>query len=283
MTSNFAVSTVATAPSPATSGTSVTVATGHGARFSLGLAVICPAGAEPTPPTAEVVEVTAIVGDVLTIVRARESSTVRTVIVGDNIRQGITAGMWDARVPAFIPRPMYGGGLWWPTVVTAGGSTSSFPTNFEVTWPAIYSNDFTIDQVAIQVTTAVAAASFRVGIYDSSGTGGLPGNLITEFTSTTQFDASTTGIKAVTGSYSFVAGTLYWWQLHVNGTATIRTYTSVPRPALRTSGGATDALAPISRLCFERNRGSFGALSSTWSSAAFAATEQHPAVAVRVV
>lgn len=92
---NLAASTVAVPPSPQTSGTTLTVTTGTGARF----------GAPPFPATigppaaavvafaatAEVVYVTGVTGDVLTVVRAQESTTARSVNVGDVIEAGITA------------------------------------------------------------------------------------------------------------------------------------------------------------------------------------------------
>lgn len=90
---NFAVSLVATAPSPATSGTTLSVTTGEGALFPAVPfnASIWPANAAPTAANAEVVRVTARSTDALTIVRAQESSTARTVIVGDKIAASVTA------------------------------------------------------------------------------------------------------------------------------------------------------------------------------------------------
>lgn len=89
---NFAITTVATAPSPATSGTSLVVAAGAGAKFPAAPfnAVIWPTGANPTDANAEVVRVTAKSTDTFTIVRAQESSSARTVIVGDQIMQAAT-------------------------------------------------------------------------------------------------------------------------------------------------------------------------------------------------
>ena len=98
---NLAVSTVATAPSPATSGTSLVVASGHGARFMDPATdgsfpvTIWPTATSPDPSNAEVALCTARSTDTLTIVRAREGSSARTVVVGDQIMAGITAGMWD--------------------------------------------------------------------------------------------------------------------------------------------------------------------------------------------
>lgn len=90
---NFAYSTVATAPSPATTGTSLVVAAGQGSRFPTVPfnAVIWPIGAIPTPANAEVVRVTNRSTDTLTITRTQESSSARSVVVGDQIAAAITA------------------------------------------------------------------------------------------------------------------------------------------------------------------------------------------------
>lgn len=90
---NLAVSNVATAPSPATSGTSLVVTAGHGARFPTAPfnATIWPSGAIPDPSNAEIVRVTAIATNTLTITRAQEGSTARSVIVGDQIAATVTS------------------------------------------------------------------------------------------------------------------------------------------------------------------------------------------------
>lgn len=84
---NLAYSAVQTAPSPAASGTSLTVTTGHGTRFPATPfnLVICATGEVPTPANAEIVRVTNITGDVFTITRAQEGSSARTVVVGDAV------------------------------------------------------------------------------------------------------------------------------------------------------------------------------------------------------
>ena len=90
---NFAVSLVATAPSPATSGTSLVVTAGQGTRFPAVPfnATICPAATLPTPANSEIVRVTNISTDTLTITRTQESTSARTVVVGDQIAATITA------------------------------------------------------------------------------------------------------------------------------------------------------------------------------------------------
>jgi len=90
---NFAYSTVLVAPSPATSGTSLTVFTGQGALFPAAPfnAIVWPTGTNPLASNAEIVRVTAIAGDVFTITRTQESTTARAIIIGDNIAAAITA------------------------------------------------------------------------------------------------------------------------------------------------------------------------------------------------
>jgi hypothetical protein len=90
---NFAVSTVAVLPSPAASGTSLTVASGEGVRFPAAPfnATIGPLAAQPTLANAEIVRVTARTGDVFTLARAQEGTTARTVQLGDVIAATITA------------------------------------------------------------------------------------------------------------------------------------------------------------------------------------------------
>lgn len=89
---NWSISTVATAPSPTTSGTSLVVATGHGARFADDEpAQIFPANEQPDSANGEIVMITNIAGDTLTITREQESTTARDIQVGDIIIQGMTA------------------------------------------------------------------------------------------------------------------------------------------------------------------------------------------------
>ncbi len=89
---NFAYSTVATAPSPATSGTSLVIQSGDGAIFPAVPfnAVIWPVSVSPSVANAEIVRVTGKSTDTLTIVRTQEGTSARTVVVGDQIAAAIT-------------------------------------------------------------------------------------------------------------------------------------------------------------------------------------------------
>lgn len=90
---NFAFSTVATAPSPATSGTSLVVHAGDGTLFPAVPfnATVWPAGTQPSAASAEIVRVTNIATDTFTITRTQESTSARTIVVGDQIAATITA------------------------------------------------------------------------------------------------------------------------------------------------------------------------------------------------
>lgn len=86
-----ATSLVAVAPSPATSGVSLTVTTGEGALFPIPpfYAISHPATSLPTVAIAEKVLVTAIVGDVLTIVRAQGIYSAKSIAIGWRISNAI--------------------------------------------------------------------------------------------------------------------------------------------------------------------------------------------------
>jgi len=90
---NLAVSSIAVAPSPPTSGTSITVGSGEGARFPAVPfnATIGQPAALLTPLNAEIVRVTAKSGDVFTITRAQEGTAARSIAVGDLIGATITS------------------------------------------------------------------------------------------------------------------------------------------------------------------------------------------------
>lgn len=143
---NFASSLVATAPSPATSGTSLVVTTGDGTKFPAAPfnATVWPAGATPTTANAEIVRVTAVSTDTLTITRTQESTSARTVIVGDQIVAGITAkSLLDAEIPANYLAPTGASYETFPRQYTQGGGLAltsgtlylvaiALPTGFQI-------------------------------------------------------------------------------------------------------------------------------------------------------
>ena len=90
---NFAYSTVATKPTPPSSGTSLVVAAGQGVLFPAVPfnATVWPVGAQPTTTNAEIIRVTNVSTDTFTIVRSQEGSSARTMVNGDQIAATITA------------------------------------------------------------------------------------------------------------------------------------------------------------------------------------------------
>lgn len=122
---NFAISNVATAPSPATTGTSLLVAAGHGPRFpSPPFNVsVWPQGQNPDPTNAEILRVTAVTGATLTIVRGQEGSTARTIVVGDQIAATITAKT-ITDVEALAAQALLGYPVFVQTTAPTGGQTT---------------------------------------------------------------------------------------------------------------------------------------------------------------
>lgn len=97
---NFAISTIAIAPSPAGTGLSFTVVAGEGAKFPTDSfnVIVFPTGAQPTSTNATIVRCTSRSGDVFTLQgtpREQEGSAVRNMIVGDQVMLGGTKKWWD--------------------------------------------------------------------------------------------------------------------------------------------------------------------------------------------
>ena len=106
---NFAYSTVLTAPSPPTSGTTVTLQSGDGAKFPpvpFNVEFWPAPGPEPLIANAEICRCTAVSGDTLTIVRQTTTETVnqsRAILVGDQVMAPISAkSLTDIGLPAQI-------------------------------------------------------------------------------------------------------------------------------------------------------------------------------------
>lgn len=90
---NFALSTIAIAPSPATSGTTLSVATGDGAIFPAAPfnVTIWPTGTQPTLDNAEIARVTSTgTGDDWTIERSKEGTTAKSITTAFSISATIT-------------------------------------------------------------------------------------------------------------------------------------------------------------------------------------------------
>jgi hypothetical protein len=90
---NLAYSLVDIPPVTPTVGTSLSVTAGTGSRFPTPPfnATVWPTGTNPTPANAEIVRVTAVTTDTLTIVRQAEGTSARSVIAGDQIAATLSA------------------------------------------------------------------------------------------------------------------------------------------------------------------------------------------------
>lgn len=190
---NLAISAVATAPSPATSGTSLVVTTGQGARFPAAPfnVTIWPAATQPDPSNAEVVRVTAVATDTLTIVRAQEGTSARTVVVTDQIAVSVTAKTltdvetWVNQQQALALGTSGVQACYTvPGAALVSGSTTTTTLNANRDWyfPVLCADTVTFDQVALEVTTAAGASTIgRIGLYFASNVWQPTGTLIEDF------------------------------------------------------------------------------------------------------
>lgn len=123
---NFAYSSVtgttsANGSNPSTAGTSITVQYGQGSLFPPVPfnAVVWPTGTQPISTNAEIVRVTNIADDTLTVTRTQEGSSNRDIIVGDQIAAGIT----DKTIVEAYPPITY-----WAPLHVAGTNQTGFQT-----------------------------------------------------------------------------------------------------------------------------------------------------------
>ena len=85
--------------------------------------------------------------------------------------------------------------------------------------PFIPSHNMTVNELALEVTTLLAASQFRLGIYADNGAT-APGSLII---GTGLLDSAATGYKTeVIANTALAAGTLYWLVTLISSTQTFR-------------------------------------------------------------
>jgi hypothetical protein len=237
---NFAYSTVATAPSPATSGTSLVVASGTGALFPTVPfnATIWPTAVNPSATNAEIVRVTAISTDTLTITRAQESTSARTVVIGDQISATITAKTltdveilpWAGKVAA-----AYGDGNpgLLASLVQQGGSIAPTPTNITTSVARICYFMLPFDLVVNKIRffgVGAVTTTYRVALYKASDLSRLMAE--TSFTTA----AATWGAAGSSLAVSLTKGTLYFLAVSVNATGTTAGVMAVGTTVAATTG-----------------------------------------------
>lgn len=212
---NFAYSTVATAPSPATSGTSLVVAAGQGALFPAVPfnATIWPTAAQPTAANAEIVRVTAISTDTLTITRAQEGSSARTVVVGDQIAATITKQTLTDIEGAFRSASRVGDYL--QTAAVQSSTSAALTADRMELGPLVVPRVLGLDRIAfrIQTTAGSAGSVVRQGLYASGSDGSPTGAALLDTTAI----GTATGVIETTISLAGLTPGLYWLALAGQG------------------------------------------------------------------
>jgi len=166
---NLSYSAVATAPSPATTGTSLVVTAGDGAKFPAAPfnATVWPGGgATASQSNAEIVRVTAISADTLTIVRAQEATTAQSIAVGYQIALAITAkdltdieaainAALGGSLSGTLPNPTIASGAVGTTQLAAGAVTQRALAVGVTSNPTTTSTTFVdLPDMAITLTTS---------------------------------------------------------------------------------------------------------------------------------
>ena len=195
---NFAYSNVATAPSPATSGTSLVVTAGQGSYFPTTPfdATIWPSGVQSSNTNAEIVRVTNVSTDTFTITRAQYGTTAQSIAVGYQIAQTVDANLLSQLAPLsgatftgeVVAPDFKVSGLTGATAATryVGGTTNGAPTSgtFAV-------GDFIVDQTATIWVCLVAGTPgtwwplIEAHMVSRSATATATANEVTIFTGST--------------------------------------------------------------------------------------------------
>jgi len=181
---NFAYSTIATAPSPATSGTSLVVAAGTGTLFPTPPfnATIWPTGVQPTSFNAEIVRVTAISTDTLTITREQEGSSCRAVLVGDQIAASITVKtLTDVENPVASWSPFIFSSVSASSIQTLASASGQSSTGSLYVFPVTVNGNVQFNQAVVPVsvsyvTTAQQGSNsyyVRFGLYSMNASTAL--------------------------------------------------------------------------------------------------------------
>lgn len=151
----------------------------------------------------------------------------------------------------------------------ASGTTTFVPGTIRA-WPWQIESPLTINQVRIEVTTLLAATSFRLGLY--TDVNGVPGDLIAN-SDAGLFDASTTGVRTspvFASNIVFPQPTWVWLAAHGNGAAVLR---GIPPSNLSALLGYDSSGASTNRsfTCWSATQ-TFGAMPATFPSAGRAKT-----------
>lgn len=235
--SNFGYSTVASAPSPATTATSLTVADASVFPAAPFNCTVWPAGVNPLSSNAEIVRVTVVAGNVFTIVRAQEGTTAQSIADGwqianttsvkvftdieNSIILSVSAGGNSAGAPAIsfgdangVSFGLAGNTLTASVVTAAGGGVAvSAGANSQSTGTVVFSNSnnvsFGMDGAGVVTASASnaqstqpVAASASNGSFLFSTLGFSNGNGVTFGTSAGSIISASVAAGAAAGSIS---------------------------------------------------------------------------------
>jgi hypothetical protein len=239
---NFAYSTVATAPTPATSGTTLSVQTGDGAKFPTITGsqtfncTVWPSAVQPTAANAEIVTVTSKgTGDNWTITRNNEAGgSAISIAVGYQIAATITAktltDIENVYCNSFAPIVLQiGSGL--QTLNNSSGSSSTgslflFPVTLQA---PVKFNQILVPQSLSYVLSAVTN-SYRNSYYSSFGIYSLSANSLLNLISSNSFSiAETLSLSSNNAaSVTWVYPTTTATSVTTNGSAVAYGYGSFP-------------------------------------------------------
>jgi hypothetical protein len=143
------------------------------------------------------------------------------------------------------------GAAWWyaPGSQPIGTTTKALNTPYQSYYPWFVEAPYTIDQLAIEVTTAGAGAQVRAGLYNAD-TNWQVTTLVADFG---LFDASTTGVKIITlGTPLTLPAGRYVAVLHDNVNVTLR---NAQTAGATMSGAGVGTGIGANALAFEWYRG----------------------------
>lgn len=163
-------------------------------------------------------------------------------------------------------------------IVQLAPGTQALTANTLRTFPLVVTQQLTISQFRVQVSTLVAATSFRIGIYTSNN--GYPNALIAG--SDSLFDGAITTVQVATFPTAItLAPGLYWIAVIANGAPTLR---AVPVGAVPNVLGLNPAMGTNSQYTGRTVNLTFQSLPLTHpGGATLLANLQPPLVLMRVV
>lgn len=154
---------------------------------------------------------------------------------------GATTSLVSTAVPFLVPPS----GEHVMTSVGAGAATATTAgvANRMEIFPFLPRADLTVDQVAVNVTTAVAGALGKVVIFAADSLGRPDARLF----ETADLDFGTTGVKSVALSAALLAGVTYWLGLRHSATATVSAWSTSTSPDINGGAPATAARKTLRR------------------------------------